>query len=278
VRNKRERSSEFAVKKDLFLNLTRFFNAMAIVSTIFLALVFFVSVVVVLVFVRFNMTLSPFRLNMEINHRAYVMGFSTPTPRFPTPTPLPTNPPPASAHIPNVIGHAQLYTLDCEARSAVDLAGFFGMPIDEKEFLAKMPLSSNPNKGFVGNFDDPVGKLPPESYGIYAGPIADMLKSYGVNAVEQHGMSFDVLKSEISSGRPVMVWVTAHTETGWATTYVTPDGEKIPVSPFEHTVIVTGYDGTYVDIMDGSSVYQRLIPDFKVSWGNLGNMAVTISK
>jgi uncharacterized protein YvpB len=91
-------------------------------------------------------------------------------------------------------------------------------------------------------------------------------------------MSFDGIRSEVSSGHPVMVWVSAHTETGWATSYVTPDGQKIPVTPFEHTVIVTGYDASYVDILDGNSTYQRLKVDFLKSWGNLGNMAVTIAK
>ena len=141
-----------------------------------------------------------------------------------------------------------------------------------------MPHSANPNTGFVGNYWDARGQLPPKSYGIYADPVAAMLRTYGINAASHYGLSFERIKDEISSGRPVMVWVTAHTETGWATTYTTPDGQKIPVSPFEHTVIVTGYDPTYVTILDGDSQYQRMKADFLISWGNLGNMAITISR
>ena len=259
--------------KDKILKLTKLFNRLAFASTLFLAFVSAASIVLVLWFVQFNLTLSPFHLKMEINHQSYGIGMS-----LPTPTLLPTTPPPASAQIPNVNGRAQLYTLDCEARSAVDLAAYFGVTIDEKEFLNKMPHSPNPNLGFVGNYWDARGRLPPQSYGIYAAPIAAMLKSYGVQAADQHNMSFDRLKSEIASGRPVMVWVTANTETGWATTYTTPDGQKIPVTPFEHTVIVTGYDAVYVDILDGSSHYQRLKVDFLKSWGNLENMAVTVTQ
>jgi uncharacterized protein YvpB len=125
---------------------------------------------------------------------------------------------------------------------------------------------------------DARGQLPPLSYGVYSPPIASLLRAYGVHATDHHGMSFDNLKSEIASGRPVMVWVTSNTENGWGVSYTAPDGRTIPVAPFEHTVIVTGYNEGYVTILDGYMLYQRTIKTFNNSWGVLGNMAVTISK
>ena len=256
---------------------SRFFKALALASAMFTAVVVTFSALMVFWLVHVTITLDPPQLNLEFNQRAYGVSLNNPLPTLPTPTPLPTTPPPPGAHITTVVGHAQLSTLDCEARSAVDLAGFFGVTINEKEFLERMPHSTNPNKGFVGNYWDARGKIPPDSYGVYAAPVAALLRSYGLTASEQHGISFEGIKAEIAAGRPVMVWVTGNTQTGWVTSYVTPDGEKIPVSPFEHTVLVVGYDGSYVDIVDGAAHYQRLKPDFLVSWGNLGNMAITVA-
>jgi uncharacterized protein YvpB len=237
------------------------------------------AIIVVFWIFPMSMTLHPPQIKVEINHQAYIVNLSTLTPIAPTPTPQPTITPSSRALITNIVGHPQLYTLDCEARSAVDLAAYFGVTIDEQGFLKQMPHSPNPNSGFVGNISDPRGRIPPLSYGIYAGPIAALLRSYGLNAIDQHGMSFETIKDEITAGRPVMVWFIGNTETGWgSTSYTMPDGQKVLVAPFEHTVLITGYDPNYVDILDGNSHYQRFKVDFLKSWGMLGNMAVTISR
>jgi uncharacterized protein YvpB len=206
----------------------------------------------------------------------------TPTPIPPTFTPIPSNTalpgPPAEARIVKISGHGQLSTLDCEARSSVDLAAYFGISIDENDFLNRLPKSDDPDTGFVGNYWDPRGQLPPLSYGVYAGPVASLLRAYGLNAADHRGLSFDSIKTEIAAGRPVMVWVTGNTENGWGVSYTTPGGHTVVVAPYEHTVIVTGYDPNYVTILDGYMLYQRTINTFEKSWAVLGNMAVTISQ
>ena len=206
---------------------------------------------------------------------------ATPTHVPPTWTPIPTNTPvpgpPTEARISNIVGHPQLYTLDCESRSAVDLAGYFGISINEKDFLDKLPHSADPETGFVGNVWDPMGQLPPLSYGVYPGPIAALLKSYGLQASEQRNMSFEILKSEIASGRPVMTWVTGNTDPGWGVKYTAPDNRQVVVAAFEHTVIVIGYNPNYVTILDENMIYQRTVNAFLKSWAVLGNMAITIS-
>ena len=206
---------------------------------------------------------------------------STATPVPPTSTPIiPTIPPapPSQAQISGLNGHGQLYTLDCEARSAVDLAAFYGVSIDEKNFLNQLPHTNNPETGFVGNVWDPRGQLPPLSYGVYAAPIASLLRAYNLHATDYHGMSFENLRAQIASGNPVMVWVTGNTEKGWSVSYKAPDGLTVTVAPYEHTVIVTGYNEYNVTILDGYMIYQRSLSAFNNSWGVLGNMAVTISR
>ena len=207
--------------------------------------------------------------------------------RTPTPTrkPKPTRPPktatatlPPQTSIEGVIGHPQLYTLDCEARSAVDLAAFFGVNINEKDFLHNLPKSNNPETGFVGNYRDPRGQLPPDSYGVYAGPVAALLRQYGLKAHSSQNLSFKRLQTEIAGGRPVMVWVIGNIWPGVPVEYITPDGETIIVANYEHTVIVTGYDETTVSVVDGDLVYQSPQDEFLASWGVLRYLAITIEK
>jgi uncharacterized protein YvpB len=200
----------------------------------------------------------------------------TPKPsKTPTRKPTRTPQPPRSASVGKVVGHAQMYSLDCESRSAVDFAGFFGVDIDEQEFLKKLPRSDNPEQGFVGRLTDPKGRIPPESYGVYARPVAALLNEYGLEARARKNFSWDRIKAEIAAGRPVIAWVIGNTIPGRRFSYTTPDGEKVIVAPFEHTVIVTGYNEDYVTILDENNTYQRAIEAFIESWGVLGNMAIT---
>lgn len=204
---------------------------------------------------------------------------STSTPTI-TPSPMPTQPQsslPSEAYIEGFYGNAQWFNLDCEARSAVDLAAYFGISINEMEFLERLPRSDNPEKGFVGDYHDSKGRLPPESYGVHAGPVADLLREFGLDVEAKKGLTWKRIRKEISSGRPVMVWVINNTLPGYAVEYTSSDGETNLVANFEHTVIIIGYDQNYVTIQDGGSVYQRTISQFLDSWGVLGNMAILVA-
>jgi uncharacterized protein YvpB len=176
-----------------------------------------------------------------------------------------------------VVGHAQLYTLDCEGRSAVDLAGFFGVNINEKDFLGKLPKSDNPEDGFVGDYRGPEGQLPPQSYGVYSKPVAALLRDYGLQAHAKKDFAWENLQTEIVAGRPVMVWIIGNVWPGYAQDYTTPDGQTTYVAHYEHTAIVTAYDETTVTIVDGAMTYQRTLAEFLQSWGVLHDMAVTVS-
>ena len=194
-----------------------------------------------------------------------------------TPGPTHTPAPPAEASVDRVVGHAQLYTLDCEGRSAVDLAGFFGVNINEKDFLGKLPKSDNPEDGFVGDYRGPEGQLPPQSYGVYSKPVAALLRDYGLQAHAKKDFAWENLQTEIVAGRPVMVWIIGNVWPGYAQDYTTPDGQTTYVAHYEHTAIVTAYDETTVTIVDGAMTYQRTLAEFLQSWGVLHDMAVTVS-
>jgi len=212
----------------------------------------------------------------------------SPTPRPPTalpptqapPTPIPPTAPPPLTELPGqasvsgVPGHGRRLNLDCEARTAVDWAAFFGFTIDELEFQSRLPTSLNPEEGFVGDPSDKAGYIPPKSYGVHANPVANLLRQYGVRAYAWKNLSWHDLQAEIASGHPVIVWVVGDVRPGVPVPYVAPNGQVVTVAQYEHTVILTGYDEEKVQIVDGRGRYKRDIDRFLDSWSVLGYMAI----
>ena len=183
---------------------------------------------------------------------------------------------PDQAYISGVVGHAQSYSLSCESRSAADWAAFWGVNISETEFLDKLPRSDNPNNGFVGNPKDDWGYTPPYSYGVHADPVANLLRSYGLDAHAGAGLSWEEIRAEVASGRPVIVWVIGSIWSGKAKEYSAAQGEDVIVAAFEHTMILVGYDENQVHLVDAFTglTLNHSLDNFLASWSVLGNMAV----
>jgi uncharacterized protein YvpB len=194
---------------------------------------------------------------------------STSTPTLtPTPTLL------GEARISGIVGHRQALSLSCESRSASDWAAYFGIGVDEKEFFGRLPVSDDPDVGFVGDVNGDWGYLPPGAYGVYAGPVASLLQAYGAKALAARGLTWDDLKEEIIENRPVIVWVVGHVGESTPVPYTAQDGHTTTVARYEHTVILIGYTPTRVIILDGENVYTRPTETFMKSWSVLGNMAI----
>ncbi|HZY41963.1 MAG TPA: LysM peptidoglycan-binding domain-containing protein [Anaerolineae bacterium] len=146
-------------------------------------------------------------------------------PPLPTPIVLPDSAQIATAQGAAISGRMQAMPLDCETRSAVDWAGFFGVAIDELTFLSQLPLSDNPETGFVGNVYGVWGQIPPNDYGVHAEPIAAVLRAYHLPAAAHRGTNWDTVRAEIAANRPVIVWVTGHAENyGAGQLYTASDG------------------------------------------------------
>ena len=95
---------------------------------------------------------------------------------------------PSSVMITTISGHEQTYQLGCEASAAVDWARYFGVLIYESTFQFDLPLSDNPEQGFVGNVTtDGWGQIPPDAYGVHAPPIAELLREYDLPAQAVRG-------------------------------------------------------------------------------------------
>jgi len=183
---------------------------------------------------------------------------------------------PSQAYISGFVGRAQQYSLSCESRSAVDVAGFWGHSISETEFFNGLPSSDDPNQGFVGNVNDPWGYIPPASYGVHAEPIARLMRSYGLDARAEEGLSWQDLQNEIAAGRPVIVWVIGSVWSGTQRFYTTQAGSTVLVANNQHTMTLIGYDQNAVQLVDALTGYTitHSIQNFMASWGVLNNMAV----
>jgi uncharacterized protein YvpB len=186
---------------------------------------------------------------------------------------------PEAAFVPGVVGHPQTRALSCEARSAADLAAFWGVMVDEEVLFAALPRSDNPYEGFLGPVDDAPGSLPPRGYGVYAPPVANALRRHGLDAASHRWLGVRGLKRELAAGHPVIVWATYDMVRPGIGSWTAADGTVSIIVRWEHTYIAVGYDpgGVYlVDAYDGETRYHTF-SQFIPAWMQLNEMAVTVA-
>ncbi len=182
---------------------------------------------------------------------------------------------PESFYIKGIVGHVQVYELGCESSAAVDWANFFGKTIYESNFQAELPVSDNPDYGYVGDPDtDGWGQIPPYAYGVHADPVADLLVAYGLHAQSKKGYTLEAVREKISQTKPVIVWIIGNMEYSVPVEYTDSQGRKSIVAPFEHVVILTGYNQNTVRYMSNGRFYDVPNEVFLTSWAVLGNLAV----
>jgi len=193
---------------------------------------------------------------------------------------------PDQAHISGVTGQSQALPLDCESRSAVDWANYFGVWVDEIKFYEGLPDSDNPDLGFVGSVYGTWGQLPPNPYGVHAEPVAARLRKHGLSAVAHRQFGWDALRAEIADGRPVIAWIVGSKYPGYYDYVVNGIPEYYPIEAgtvttaarYEHTVIITGYTSDSVSFLNGRGIYQKGLQQFLESWSVLGNMVITLEE
>ena len=195
-------------------------------------------------------------------------------PENPLPSPSPTVGIPDSHYI-AISGHVQAYPLSCEASAAVDWAAFFGVNIFEYDFQTALPLSDNPDLGYCGDvYTDAWGQIPPYAYGVHARPVADLLIKYGLPAQAVRGWSLEQVKQKLAENMPILVWVIGNMEYSQPVVYTDKQGLDVLVAPYEHAVILTGYDRTTVRYMNNGRFFDVPTEVFLTSWGVLNNMGI----
>ena len=186
---------------------------------------------------------------------------------------------PESHYIWNILGHRQYFPIGCEASAAHDWAKYFGVEVNEFNFQVRLPISDNPDLGFVGDVNGPWGQVPPYAYGVHAAPVAKLLSEhYGMNAVGEKGFTTQELKEQIAADKPVITWVVANCTWSEPYEYTDKAGNKVITAPYEHVVIVTGYDEKSFRYMNNGKFYDIPIEYFERTWSVLGNMVVYLDK
>jgi len=175
-----------------------------------------------------------------------------------------------------VTGAPQRRSLSCESRSSCDLLGWSDRRVSEDVFQAGLPRSDNPDRGFVGDVDGPGGNLPPAGYGVHAMPVADRLEAHGLEARAVRGVDRAWLEATLATGRPVIVWATAHLDAPEPARRVDAGGVAFVCVPGEHTFLAVGYEPGAVLLLDPATASVRRVPwaRFDSSWATLGRMAL----
>ena len=149
---------------------------------------------------------------------------------------------------------------------------------NEFEFQYRLPLSDNPDFGFVGDVNSPWGQVPPYGYGVHAAPIADLLNAYGIPAKAYKGYTLEQIKTHIARDKPAIAWVIGNVVGGVPYEYTDKHGNQTIVAAYEHVVIVTGYNETHIRYMTNGRFYEAPNAVFLNSWGVLGNMVVVAGR
>ena len=185
---------------------------------------------------------------------------------------------PESHYIWDIWGHRQYFGIGCETSAAVDWADYFGVTISEFNFQLRLPISDNPDLGFVGSVNGPWGQVPPYAYGVHAAPIAVVLQEYyEMQAVGEKDFTIEQIKEEIASGQPVIAWVIGNCVGGIPYEYIDKEGNAVTVAAYEHVVILTGYNEETVRYMSNGKFYDIPYENFENTWSVLGNMVVYLA-
>ncbi len=166
-------------------------------------------------------------------------------------------------------------SLSCESSAAAMAAHFFGIDVGEEAILAALPRHDNPHKGFRGNVDGLYGGI--DDYGVYAEPVRQVLVGLGLQAEHLVGGTAEI-RAHIRQGKPVIAWVTYDLQFESPTQVTTSDGEIVVLVPYEHAVLVTGYnrDGLWVnDPYSGIQTFY-LESEFSRAFSYLGNMGLVV--
>jgi uncharacterized protein YvpB len=172
--------------------------------------------------------------------------------------------------------YQQSHNLSCEATVASMVAAFFGVSLSEEEAVASLPLNENPQLGFRCDVDGPPGGL--DDYGVYAGPIKQLLTRHGLQTSDVEG-GLEGVRSALAAGHPVIAWITYHLWQETPVELTLTGGETVTLVPYEHTVALVGYTADGLWALDPYDGERQVLPwsDFERSWDYLGQMALEVS-
>ena len=216
---------------------------------------------------------------LEGARRASATAVAQPPP-LPTAAPIPTAQSwqqPPLALILSAPVYKQQRSLSCESSAASMAANFFGVTASEQSILDALPIHENPHLGFRGNVDGPYGGI--EDYGVYAEPVRVALAELGLE-VEHLTGGIEAIKEHLRQGRLVIAWITYELQPQSPSQVLLSDGQVVTLVPYEHVVLVVGYNEEGLWVNDPYSGTRTFYPegDFVRSFAYLSNMGLVVNR
>jgi uncharacterized protein YvpB len=182
---------------------------------------------------------------------------------------------PGKAIIPHFPSVREVYNLSCEYAAASAITQFYGRRVTQGTFVREVLHAENPHLGFRGEIDAKWGGI--TNYGIYAEPLVPVLERHGYEA-EVFYASPTRLKTEIAAGHPVGVWMTGAARPGARTYKLDSTNTLYYLVPYEHAVVVYGYDSERVYTMDvgDGKFWSYGWAKFMRTWDLFNDMALAI--
>ncbi|GKU84210.1 MULTISPECIES: C39 family peptidase [Niallia] len=179
----------------------------------------------------------------------------------------------------------------CEVTSLAMFLQYYQVETDKMELAKNIkrdstPLTTqngkihwgDPNQGYIGDmysYNNP-------GYGVYHRPIMELAEEYLPNKIENlTGKQFEELKLYLSNDRPV--WIITNTSykklpnTSFEE-WETPNG-KVEITYKEHSVLITGYDNSFVffnDPISGEKNKKVQLGPFIDAWKQMGSQALSL--
>lgn len=179
-----------------------------------------------------------------------------------------------------MLGNAYLYQqqrpLSCEYASTAMAAQMGGWNITEYDFDTAVPLNENPHLGYRGNIWGEWGNT--TDYGLYPEPLHLALNSWGIpnEVIYAHGDA-NVLRTELSNGRAVVVWLAMR---GPINSFDVEgaDGSTYQLTQYMHVMTAYGFDESGVYLTDpGTAVWRHYGWDeFMGMWNVMDGMALSV--
>lgn len=172
---------------------------------------------------------------------------------------------------------AQAWSLSCEYAAAAAATGYYGGIVSQKTLRNAIGYDDNPHKGFRGSIYGKWGGT--TNYGVYAEPIAAVLRQHGFNHSYVFYGGASTLRGEIAAGHPVVAWISGTWGASARYAKVDDAGDSYSLIPYEHAVTVYGYDDGGVWVMDPgvAEKYHVSWAKFLLGWNQIDGMALVVA-
>lgn len=200
----------------------------------------------------------------------------------------------------NLAGHAQIENVPlvlqypelprgCEITSLAMILQYRDYDVGKMELADEIVYEPFESKGYKGNMHDgfvgAMDTLNEDGLGVYVEPIVKLAREYASfwKVKNLTGKEPEALYAAIEAGNPVWVLTNARFKELADDQFLTweTDEGSMQVTYRQHSVVMTGYDESYVYVNDPMKSETNIAlnrADFEAAWIQMGSQAMYISE